>query len=290
MQVGHQPFGWGPTDETEARAAVRKALDLGVNFFDTADVYGLGRSEEILGQELGRRAVFIATKGGNVRTTGGQNRKDFSKDYLFQAVERSLKRLQREAIDVFQLHNPSEEEIRRGEGLEVLEELRSAGKVRATGVSIHRPEEGLALLASRHPPDTVQLAYNWLNTGMAKHVLPLAMEEDVGIIARIPLHHGLLTGKFERDVVFREDDHRSWSLNPQTIERGCRLLESIAPQLREHQLSPAQLALKFVLSHPGISVTIPGARDPLQVEENVSASDGKPLPPHLIRAVSGAPR
>jgi aryl-alcohol dehydrogenase-like predicted oxidoreductase len=288
VMVGTKPFGWGPVDESDARAAIRRALDLGVNFYDTADVYGLGRSEQILGQELKGRKVLVATKAGNIRTEAGETSKSFSKSYLTEAVEQSLKRLQRETLDLFQLHNPTEEEIRSGECLEVLEALRQDGKIRATGVSIHKPAEGLALLTGPTPPDTIQLVYNLLNHRMAKEVLPLALEEDVGVIARVPFQYGLLTGKFRRDVVFGPDDHRSRNLAPETIERGTRLLEALEPQLEAHQLTPAQVALKFALAHPAVSVTIPGAKTAEQVEANTSASDGKTLPTALIRIIGEA--
>jgi aryl-alcohol dehydrogenase-like predicted oxidoreductase len=285
VQVGSQPFGWGPVDEAEARSAIRKALDLGINFFDTADVYGLGRSEELLGEELKGRDAILATKAGKIRTEDGENRRDFSKQHITQAAEASLKRLQRDTIDVFQLHNPSEEDIRNGECMEALEELRRAGKIRATGVSIHSPEEGLALLTGPIPPDTLQLVYNLINTRMAKDVLPLALEEDVGVVSRVPFQYGVLTGKFEKDATFHEDDHRTWSLKPETIERGNQLLESLSSQMKQHGLTAAQFALKFVLAHPSISVTIPGARKPEQVQENASVADGRQLPPDLIRSI-----
>ena len=123
---------------------------------------------------------------------------------------------------------------------------------------------------------------------MAERVLPLALEEDVGIIARVPIQYGLLTGKFGRDKIFGEDDHRSWSLSPELIDRGARLLEALAPHLEKHRLTPARLALKFVLAHPAVSVTIPGAKTPEQTEANASASDGRALPPALLWAVGEA--
>jgi aryl-alcohol dehydrogenase-like predicted oxidoreductase len=288
VQVGDKPFGWGEVDEAAARTAIRRGLDLGINFFDTADVYGLGRSEEILGQALKGRVAFVATKAGNVRTEDGENQKDFSKDYLIRSAEKSLKRLQREAIDVFQLHNPTEEDIRRGECLEALEVLRRSGKIRASGVSIHEPEEGVALLKGEQSPDTLQLVYNLLKSRMAKDVIPLALEEDVGVIVRVPFQYGLLTGKFDRDATFGEDDHRSWTLSRETIDRGIRLIETLEPLLTQHQLTPVQLALKFALSHPGVSTTIPGARTPDQVEANASASDGKSLSSEILRAIGEA--
>ena len=288
VQVGDKPFGWGEVDEAAAREAIHRARDLGINFFDTADVYGLGRSEEILGEELKGRNALIATKAGNVRTTEGESRKDFSRDHLIRSAEESLKRLQRETIDVFQLHNPSEEEIRRGECLEALEELRRSGKIRASGVSIREPEEGVALLKGVHSPDTLQLVYNLLKPRMAKDVIPLALEEDVGIIVRVPFQYGLLTGKFDRDTTFGQDDHRSWTLSPETMDRGVRLLEALEPHLEDHKLTPVQLALKFALSHPGVSTTIPGARTPDQVEANASASDGKALSSEILQTISRA--
>jgi aryl-alcohol dehydrogenase-like predicted oxidoreductase len=288
VDVRGKPFGWGPADEAQSTAAIHRALDLGVNFFDTADVYGLGRSEELLGRVLKGRDVVIATKAGNIRSEKGEAGKDFSKDYLFRAVEGSLKRLRSETLDLFQLHNPSAEELRRGDCLEVLQDLREAGKVRYTGISIHQPEEGLAVLTGPLPVDSLQLAYNLLNTRMAERVLPLALEEDVGVIVRVPLQYGLLTGKFERGVTFPKDDHRSWTLSREVIERGVSLLETLAPRLEESGLTAAQFALKFVLSHPAVSVTIPGARTAEQVERNVVASDGAPLASTLLQAFHDA--
>lgn len=290
VDVAGKPFGWGPADETQSTAAIRRALDLGVNFFDTADVYGLGCSEEILGRVLKGRDVIVATKAGNIRNASGQAGKNFNKDYLLGAVEGSLKRLRRETLDLFQLHNPSEEELRRGDCLEALEQIRQTGKVRYTGVSINNPEEGLAVLKGLLPVDSLQLVYNLLKTHMAERVLPLALEEDVGVIARVPFQYGLLTGKFERDVSFRKDDHRSWTLAPALIERGIGLLETLSPHLEQHNLTAAQHALKFVLAHPAVSLTIPGARTPDQVESNVSAGDGAPLPSSLLRATAEAQR
>ena len=202
------------------------------------------------------------------------------------AVEGSLKRLRRETLDLFQLHNPSAEELRRGDCLETLEQIRQTGKVRHTGVSINNPEEGLAVLNGPLPVDSLQLVYNLLKTQMAERVLPLALEEDVGVIARVPFQYGLLTGKFDRDVRFRKDDHRSWTLAPELIQKGVGLLEALSPHLEQHNVTAAQHALKFVLAHPAVSLTIPGARTPDQVEVNASASDGTPLAPSLLRATA----
>ena len=290
VDVAGKPFGWGPADERLSTTAIRRALDLGVNFFDTADVYGLGRSEEILGKVLKGRDVVIATKAGNIRNESGQAGKNFSKEYLVGAVEGSLKRLRRETLDLFQLHNPSEEELRRGDCLEALELIRETGKVRYTGVSINKPEEGLAVLNGPLSVDSLQLVYNLLKLQMAERVLPMALEEDVGVISRVPFQYGLLTGKFERGVRFPKDDHRSWTLAPEVIEQGVGLLEALSPHLQQHNLTAAQHALKFVLAHPAVSLTIPGARTPNQVESNVSASDGAPLPHSLLRATAEAQR
>lgn len=288
LQAGGKPMGWGPVDDRTSMAAIQRALELGVNFFDTADVYGLGRSEQLLGRTLSGREAMVATKAGNFRREDGESRKDFSRGYLLRAAEASLRRLRREAIDLFQLHNPSLEDIRRGECLEVLEELRRAGKIRASGVSIHKPEEGLALLRGPARMDSLQLAYNLLNTVMAENVLPLALEKKVGVIARVPFQYGLLTGKYDRHSLFAGDDHRSWSLSSELIERGLSLLERLRPAFESRGLTAAQAALKFVLAQPAVSVTIPGAKTPEQVEANASASDGLPLAPDFLREVESA--
>src|SRR5262249_9361130 len=191
------PLGWGKTSDDESLAAIRRARDLGVNFFDTADSYGFGRSESLLGIVLSRvrQDVVLATKVGVVRSSSGALRKDFSRQHIFHAVDGSLKRLRTDYIDLYQVHNPTLEQLRREEIEEAMEMLQDAGKIRFWGVSISTPEEGLEIV-QRGWAHSLQVLYNVLNQAPARELFPLAKDKGYGIIARVPLASGLLTGKF----------------------------------------------------------------------------------------------
>jgi len=281
-------WGWGEAPEAEAIAAVHRARDLGVNFFDTADVYGNGRSEEVLGKALANDwgKVFIASKVGNV-VRNGIGGKDWSRQHIVQSCENSLKRLKKDVIDLYQLHNPEVRDIKNGDWPETMELLQKQGKIRWYGVSVFLPEEGMAVL-ERGQGHAIQLAYNALRLEMEESVLPLAQKKNVGIIARVPLYYGILAGKFNPDSTFPANDHRSHTLAPATM----RQLVPRAEKIREIAAIPAgdsarfgQWSLKFILAHPAVSTVIPGARNPLQAEKNCSASDGKPLPVAQVNAV-----
>jgi aryl-alcohol dehydrogenase-like predicted oxidoreductase len=279
-EAGGQQWGWGDTPEADAIAAVQRARDLGVNFFDTADVYGNGRSEEMLGKALASDwdKVYVASKAGNV-VRNGVGMKDWSRDHLIHSCEASLKRLKKDAIDLYQLHNPSEYDIRHGDWPETMEHLQKQGKIRWYGVSIFLPEEGIAMLA-RGKGHVLQLGYNALRLEMEATVLPLAQRKNVGVIARVPLYYGILAGKFKPDTVFPHDDHRSHTLPPammrELVPRAERLRElaGIAP---EDPAAFGKWSLKFILANPAVSTVIPGARNPQQAEKNSGASDADPL-------------
>lgn len=273
-------WGWGETPEPDAIAAIHRARDLGVNFFDTADVYGNGRSEEILGKALGPdwKDVVVASKVGNV-IHHERPAKDWSREHIMRSCEASLKRLKKDCIDLYQLHNPAAYDIRHGDWPETLELLEKHGKIRSYGVSVFLPEEAIAVLG-RAKGHAIQLAYNPLRLEMEDEVLPLAQKKNFGIIARVPLYYGVLAGKFKPDSTFPKDDHRSHTLPPETM----RELVSRAERLRElagiaagDRTALAQWTLKFILSHPAVSTVIPGARNPEQAENNSSASDGVPM-------------
>jgi aryl-alcohol dehydrogenase-like predicted oxidoreductase len=274
-------WGWGEAREADAIAAVQRARDLGVNFFDTADVYGNGRSEEILGKALGPewKDVSVASKVGNV-IRHQREAKDWSREHLVRSCEASLKRLKKDVIDLYQLHNPDVYDIRHADWPETMELLQKHGKIRYYGVSVFLPEEATAVLA-RGRGHSIQLAYNPLRLEMEEQVLPLAQKKNVGIIARVPLYYGILAGKFGADTTFPKDDHRSHTLPPQTmrelVPRAERLRELAGITSGDSQAF-AQWSLKFILSHPAISTVIPGARNPQQAEQNTSATDGAPIP------------
>ena len=286
-EAAGEQWGWGETPEADAIAAVRRARDLGVNFFDTADVYGDGRSEEMLGKALASDwdKVYVASKAGNV-VRDGKGGKDWSRQHLVHSCEASLKRLKKDVIDLYQLHNPDENQIRHGDWPETMELLQQQGKIRWYGVSVFLPEEALAVL-ERGKGQVIQLAYNPLRLEMEPQVLPLAQKKNIGIIARVPLYYGILAGKFKPDTRFPADDHRSHTLPPEMM----RQLVPRAERLRERAgIAPADAtafgkwSLQFILANPAVSTVIPGARNPQQAEKNCAASEAPPLSKDQVEA------
>lgn len=277
------PVGWGKTSDDESLAAIRRARDLGVTFFDTADIYGHGRSESLIGLVLSRKRsdVVIATKVGIVRTAAGEHRKDFSKRHIFYAIDGSLKRLRTDYIDLYQIHNPSLADLRREEIQEAMEMLQSWGKIRFWGVSVSLPEDGLEIIRNGWGY-TLQVLYNVLNQQPAEELFPLAQEKGYGIIARVPLASGLLTGKYTADAGFPADDVRQNFLTGRRMQEALERVDEVRAIVggAVHSLSDA--ALRFVLSHPAVSTTIPGARNQRQVEANVTAA-GQTLPEPVLQ-------
>lgn len=281
-------WGWGEVPETDAIAAVRRARECGVNFFDTADVYGDGRSEQMLGKAFGAdwSEVYVASKVGNVVRDGVEG-KDWSRQHIVRSCEASLQRLGKETIDLYQLHNPSEEEIGRGDWPETMEFLQKQGKIRYYGVSIDLPEEALAFL-ERGKGHTIQLPYNALRLEMEQEVLPRAAQMGIGVLARVPLYYGILAGKFTPDTTFPKDDHRSHTLPPETMRElvpRAERLRQLAGIVAGNSEAFGQWSLKFVLANPAVSAVIPGARNPMQAERNCRASDSVPLPSDQVQAV-----
>ena len=271
-------WGWGETPEHEAIGALHRARDLGVNFFDTADVYGDGRSEEILAKAFGGGwgDLLVASKVGNV-TRQGSSTKDWSRQHISWSCEQSLRRLKKDVIDLYQLHNPAEGDIRHGDWPETLDRLREQGKIRWYGVSVYLPEEAKAVL-ERGAGHAIQLVYNALRQEMAPEVLPLAQKKQFGIIARVPLYYGILTGKFKPETSFPDNDHRSHTLPPETMRQLVPRAEKMRKLAADNgEQNFARWALRFVLANPAISTVIPGARNPRQAEANCAASDGPAL-------------
>ena len=276
------PWGWGEVSERDATAAVERARDLGVNFFDTADVYGDGRSEEMLGRALGPgwKGAYVASKAGNV-VRKGQEAKDWSREHLTRSCEASLKRLRKETIDVYQLHNPEVADIQNGDWPETLERLREQGKIRWYGVSVFVPEEAMAVL-ERGAGHVIQLAYNALRLEMEDEVLPRARKDNFGIIARVPLYYGVLAGKFQPSTSFGADDHRSHTLPPEVMRELVPRAERLKPLAGSSSL--ARWALQFALANPAVSTVIPGARNPRQAEQNCKAAEAPALPAEQAEA------
>ena len=196
VHAGH----FGPMKDEESLGAIDAALELGINFIDTSDAYGAGYSETLLGKALkGRRdKVILATKGGNVMVGPNRGKRNFAVDYIDRVMQESLQRLQTDTIDLYQLHNPTVETIRGDEIWELLERRKKEGKIRHYGVSINSTEEALATIEGGHA-DTIQIEYNLLDQTPAEKVFPAAQKANVGVIVRVPLRRGLLTGKLTPD-------------------------------------------------------------------------------------------
>jgi aryl-alcohol dehydrogenase-like predicted oxidoreductase len=272
VHAGH----FGPMKDSESLSAIETALDLGVNFIDTSDAYGAGYSETLLGNALkGKRdKIIIATKGGNVMVGPNRGKRIFEPDYIGRVMDESLQRLQTDYIDLYQLHNPTVDVIERGEVWQVLEQAKQAGKIRHYGVSINTMEEGMAAVKNGRA-ETVQVEYNLLTQAPAEQIFPLAQQANVGVIARIPLKRGILTGKLTQadEARFQGEDVRARSFKGESFAKEL----AKAAQLRFLVHGPVetltQAAIAFCIAHPAVSVVIPGARNADQMRENASGAD-----------------
>lgn len=270
------PLGWGRANDDESLAAIRRARDLGVTFFDTADSYGFGRSESLLGIVLSRKRqdAVIATKVGVMRTADGSLIKDFSKQHIFQAIDGSLRRLRTDYVDLYQAHNPTIEQLAREEIQEAMERLQEIGKIRYWGVSVSTNEEGIEII-NRGWGHALQVLYNILNQSPAAELFPLAKQKGYGVIARVPLASALLTGKFRIGSTFPADDIRQNFFTPKRLEEAVQRVDEVKSIVGGGARSLAEAALQFVLASDEVSTTIPGARNVRQVETNVAASEGR---------------
>lgn len=283
VHAGH----FGPMRDEESRAAIDAALDLGVNFIDTSDAYGAGYSETLLGDALkGRRdKVILATKGGNIMVGPNRGKRDFSPAYIGRVLDESLKRLQTDYVDLYQIHNATVEVIERGEVWELLERRKKEGKIRYYGVSINSVEEGLAAVKGGRS-DAIQVEYNLLAQEFAEEVFPLAQRADVGVIARVPLRRGLLSGKFTPadQGRFQDDDVRARNFAGDRFQNELEKVERLRFLVRGPVKSLVQAAIAFCLAHPAVSVVIPGARNAAQMGENASSVDLR-IPPEDLERV-----
>ena len=285
---------WGTVDDKESSAALHRALDLGVNFFDTADVYGDGRSERLLARlrRERREKFYIATKAG--RRLNPHVSADYNRQNLTALVERSLKNLETDAVDLLQLHCPPTEVYYRPEVFEVLEDLVITGKLRHYGVSVEKVEE--ALKAIEYPGvQSVQIIFNIFRQRPSELFFSEAQRRRVGILARLPLSSGLLAGKMTRTSTFAQDDHRNFNRHGESFDRGetfsgldfetgLKAVDALRP-LAATGHSMAQLALRWILAFPAITCAIPGAKRSAQVEENVKAADHPPLTEETLRKI-----
>lgn len=258
-RVGGIPIGWGPADDAVSTQAIHAALDAGINFFDTADFYGLGHSETLLGNVLPNNAI-IATKVGQ-RNIDDKIVLDYSHDYILQACEASLKRLKRDTIDYYQLHNARMPDLFKGECIEAMEMLKQQGKIRYWGLSLNTfaPAPEAEWMMEHKLGDGFQLVFNLINQ-RAYNVMQQAAKNGYGIIARMPLQFGLLTGKFSAESTFAANDHRSFRLTPEIIEKTMSVLKHVN----------AAKALSFILTCKEVSTVIPGIRTPEHVKQNTT--------------------
>jgi aryl-alcohol dehydrogenase-like predicted oxidoreductase len=286
---------WGPVEDTESLAALNRAIELGVNFFDTADVYGDGRSERLVAQlrrEHKKENIYIATKAGrrlNPHTPEGYNHKN-----LTAFVERSITNLGTDAIDLLQLHCPPVQVYYMPEVFGVLDDLVKAGKIRYYGVSVEKVEE--ALKAIEFPNvQTIQIIFNMFRQRPAELFFEQAKKRKVGILARVPLASGMLTGKLKPDTAFAADDHRAFNRDGQAFDKGETFsgvdyntglktvdeLKAICPK----GLTLSQFALRWILMFDAVTCAIPGAKRPSQVEENFAAANFPPLSDKVMAKV-----
>lgn len=274
---------YGPTDDRESLRALEYAFDQGLNFFDTADTYGHGHSEELIGQAFKasskRRQVLIATKVGWDFYHGG-DRQNFDADYIRFACGESLKRLKTDCVDLYQLHNPTLETIEDGKVFRVLDELKKEGKMRFWGVSIHLVEEGVAVIGEGSS-STVQAVYNLLDQRIRSELMPLCEKHNIGLIVREPLACGLLTGTYTAESRFVKTDHRNrWS--SEKLETDFRKIERMRGVFDEGRVLLKQAAIEFVLDERAVSVVIPGIKTIAHVQDHLRAVREPKLEPQEI--------
>jgi aryl-alcohol dehydrogenase-like predicted oxidoreductase len=281
---------WGKVDDCESLAALHRAIDLGVNFIDTADVYGDGHSERLVGKlrRERREEILVATKAGrrlSPHTADGYNKRN-----LTGFVERSLRNLRTDCLDLLQLHCPPTEVYYRPEVFEALDDIAKAGKIRHYGVSVATVEEGLKAMDYPHV-QSVQIIFNMFRHRPAELFFAEAKKRKVGILARVPLASGMLTGRMTRQTKFSDDDHRKFNRQGEAFDRGetfsgvdyetgLKAVEQLK-KLVPKDATLAEFALRWILMFDAVTCAIPGAKRPDQVEQNIRASSL----PRLSRAI-----
>ena len=269
--VGNVAIGWGTADDKLSVAALNAAYKAGITFFDTADIYGLGHSEELLGNAFkGNKNVVIATKVGNVARNETFTT-DYTKEYIISACERSLQRLRRDTIDYYQLHTARLQHLHDGACIEAMQLLQQEGKIRYWGLSLNtfEPEPEAAYLLQNGLGHGFQIVLNLINQKALK-LIHESSKKGYGIIARMPLQFGLLTGKFSSATSFGSDDHRQKRLTKEVIAATDEALRPVWALCNKYNCTKTTLALSYILSYKEISTVIPGIRTPEQVEDNIT--------------------
>ena len=302
MKIASVSFGawaiggtWGPVQDEESLAALHKAIDMGVNFIDTADVYGDGRSERLIARLRKERpydTIFVATKAG--RRLPAQTPEGYNRENLTGWVERSLQNLDVEAIDLLQLHCPHPAVYDMPEVFGILDDLINAGKLRYYGISVETVDE--ALRGIRHPNvQSVQIIFNMFRLKPTDSFFAAAQVAKVGILARVPLASGLLTGKMRKETSFDSDDHRAFNRDGAAFDKGetfsgvpyeigLEAVEQLRALLPSGWTMP-QFALRWILEFPAVTAAIPGAKSPAQEADNAASSDLPSLDAKTMGAV-----
>ena len=246
--IGNTAIGWGDVDDAVSIKAINAARDAGINFFDTADIYGLGHSEELLGKTIANsKEILVATKVGNV-SRNNLFTVDYSKNHILNACEASLRRLRREVIDFYQLHTARLLHLQNGECIEAMMQLQQQGKIRDWGISLNTFDP----------------------LPVADFFIENKKETGYGIIVRMALQFGLLTGKFDKEITFSDNDHRKKRLTREIIDAANESLSPVWELCEKYQCSKTQLALSYVLSYPEVSTLIAGIRTSEQVHQNTT--------------------
>ncbi len=290
---------WGPQQDEVSKAALHRALDAGVTFFDTALVYGMGRSERLIGRVMKSRGVLhrvvIASKVPpmNMSWNHGPNAvisRVYPRHHIVQSVERSLRHLGREYIDVMQLHTWSRNFNSDTTWYEVMARLKQQGKIRAIGISVlHLREDEVLPIIRRGWVDSIQVVYNILSRTPERRLFPEARRKGVGVIVRVPLASGTLSGRFSGGTRLHPSDWRNEWLKGRTLTRVAAWVDQLRPLVIPNR-TLAQAALQFVLRHPEVSTVIPGIRSPRQAKENVRALSSPPLTAKDVRLIDRVSR
>ena len=279
---------WGDIGEKEAVDLLRYAFEKGVTFYDTADQYGGGRAERLLGEAfsaLGSRVVIATKLGYELDSDGWMSQGgtvpafNASRDYIRQAVEGSLTRLKKDAIDIYQFHAPPPAEMW-DEAFGAMDELKTEGKIRFYGLCLGNEAQALKALLETNI-SSLMLTYNILNQGMATPVMETAAKKGIAVVARQPLSSGLLSGQLNADTVFAENDYRKTWPREKFIT-DLERVEEIKSIVGDKARSLPQAALKFILAHPAVCSVIPGMMTPAQVDDGVSTSGSSPLPAAIL--------
>ena len=287
---------WGQVDDRESLAALHRAIDLGVNFIDTADVYGDGRSERLIAQvkkERPRDTIIVATKAG--RRLPQQTPEGYTRENLTGWIERSLKNLQVDALDLLQLHCPHPAVYDSPAVFGILDDLIRAGKIRYYGISVETVDEALRGIAYPNV-QTVQIIFNMFRTKPAERFFPLARQKQVGILARVPLASGLLTGRMTAASQFSPDDHRAFNRDGAAFDKGetfsgvpyataLRAVAALKP-LCPAGMTMTQFALRWILQFDAVTCAIPGAKTLIQAADNVAAADLPALAPKVLEGLA----